>query len=165
MKTQAEIKPAETETVLDLLDELDPGDYGEYLNDYRDSNIYICDVISEIADNHTSIYYSDILDFIRQNPEALAEVVDEGLYVVQPGITYSLYAHAQAAECMLIQRDIYENLADSVMMAAVNFIRYDLDMEEIPAELADMLRGWARDTDNSDCMDDIPDKIREYFTE
>ena len=145
----------------DLRDDLDTGDHGDALNDYRDSSEYICDAISEIADQRTSIYYSDILAFISEHPDALADVIDEGLY--DPSRGYNLYQHGQAAEYMTIERDIYDHLADSLMIAAVDFIRYNLDRRQIPAELAELLREWCDEADNNDRMDEIPDRIREYF--
>lgn len=162
---EIEAEPA-TVPVLDLLDDLDTGNHGDRLNDYRDSTAYICDAIAEIADGDTSIYYSDIMDFVREHPDALADVIDEGLY--DPTYNYDFYEHAQAAEYMTIEGDIYDHLADSLMVAAVHFLRYDLDVMEIPEELADLLREWCDDADNNDRMDEIPDKIREYlddFTE
>ena len=165
-KTPTETESPATVRTLDLLDNLDTGDHGDQLNDHRDSDGYICDIIAEIADANTSIYYRDILDFIRRNPDSLADVIDEGLF--DPSRDYDLYKHAQAAEFMTIERDIYDHLADSLMAAAVNFIRFDLDIVEIPEELADLLREWCDDADNNDRMNDIPDKIREYlddFTE
>lgn len=147
----------------DLKNDLNTGDYGDSLNDYRDSSTYICDAITEIADNHTSIYYSDILDFIRKNPESLADAVNEGLY--DPMQDYDLYKHGQAAEYMVIEYDVYDHLADSLMLAALDFIKYDLKRETIPAELADLIREWCDDADNNDSMDEIPDRIREYFAE
>ena len=162
-KTPTESESPATVQTLALLDELDTGDHGDRLNDYRDSSAYICDAITEIADADTSIYYSDILDFIRENPDSLADVIAEGLY--DPSHDYDLYKHAQAAEFMAIERDIYEHLADALMCAAVNFIRYDLNLEEIPAELAELLREWCDDADNNDRMNEIPDRIREWCEE
>lgn len=161
--TQSAQEAPEMVNVSDLIDDLNTGDNGDALNDYRDSSAYICDAIAEIADNRTSIYYSDILDFIRENPLALADVIAEGLY--DPTHDYDLYKHGQAAEYMLIERDIYDHLADSLMVAALDFIRYDLKRPQIPAELADLIREWCDDADNNDRMNDIPDRIREYFEE
>ena len=160
-ETPAESESPATVQTLDLLDELDTGDHGDRLNDYRDGDGYICDIIAEIADADTSIYYSDILDFIRENPETLAEVIRDGLY--DPREDYDLFKHAQAAEYMTIERDIYDHLADSLMCAAVHFIRHDLQRETIPAELAELLREWCDDADNGDRMNEIPDRIREWF--
>ncbi len=150
-------------SVADLAEGLDLGNYADNLNDYRDSDSYICDAISEIADSNTSIYYSDILNFIRENPEALAEVVDEGLYEVHSRNEYDLYKHGQAAQYMTIERDVYEHLRDAVMLCALDFIRYDLKRETIPADLADQLEEWADNADNNDRMNEIPDHIRKYF--
>jgi len=154
---------AEMVEVSTLADSLDLGDNADRLNDYRDSDSYICDAISEIADSDTSIYYTDILNFISENPEALADVVAEGLYTVDSSTEYDLYKHGQAAEYMMIERDIYNHLRDAVLLCAVDFIRYDLKRETIPADLADLLQEWADNADNNDRMNDIPDKIREYF--
>lgn len=168
-ETETAEAPAETETepatvpVLDLLDDLDTGNHGDRLNDYRDSTAYIGDAIAEIADADTSIYYADILDFVRENPDTLADVIAEGLY--DPAHNYDFYKHAQAAEYMTIERDIYDHLADSLMVAAVHFLRYDLDVSEIPEELADLLREWCDAADSNDRMDEIPDKIREYLAD
>ena len=154
--------PATVRT-LDLLGELDTGDHGDRLNDYRDGDGYICDIITEIADADTSIYYSDILDFIRENPETLAEVIRDGLY--DPRENYDLFKHAQTAEFMTIERDIYDHLADSLMCAAVNFIYYDLDIIEIPEELAELIREWCDNADNNDRINEIPDKILAYLAD
>lgn len=139
------------------------GDYGDCLTDYRDSSSYICDAIMEIADNHTSIYYHDILEFIKKNPESLADVVAEGLYEVRAGREYDLFKHGQAAEYMVIERDIYDHLRDSIMVATLDFIQYDLEMVEIPDELAELVEEWVDDADNNDRMWDIPNSIREWL--
>lgn len=154
-------EPADLVSVSDLADELDTGDNGDVLCDYRDSSTYICDAICEAADQRTSIYYSDILAFISEHPEALADVIAEGLY--DPTHDYDLYKHGQAAEYMLIERDLYDHLADNLMRAALCFIRYDLKRELIPSELAELLREWCDEADNNDRMDYIPNSIREYF--
>lgn len=148
-------------TVDSLRADLDTGNYGDRLNDYRDSSSYISDAISEIADSATSIYYSDILAFIGDHPDALADVIQEGLY--DPRQEYDLYRHGQAAEYMTIERDIWDHLDDALMVAALDFIQYDLGRDRIPEELADYLSGWVRDP--GDRMNEIPDRIREYFAD
>lgn len=141
------------------------GEYGGRLNDYRDSDTYICDAISEIADSDTSIYYSDILNFISEHPDALADAVEEGLYQVDGSTEYDLYKHGQAAEYMLIERDIYNNLRDSLLLCAIDFIRYDLKLDEVSEELYEFIEELADNADNNDRMSDIPDSIREFIEE
>lgn len=157
----AEEEPAEMVSVSDLADDLDTGDHGDALTDYRDSSTYISDAVSKAADQRTSIYYSDILAFISEHPDTLADVIAEGLY--DPAHNYDLFQHGQAAEYMTIERDIYEHLEDSLMMAALSFIRHDLKRAMIPAELAELLREWCDEGDDGGRMSDIPDRIREYF--
>lgn len=146
-----------------LIDDLNLGAYADCVNDYRDSSAYICDMVAEIADNHVSLYYSDILRFISDNPDSLADVIEEGLY--DPSHQYNLYAHAQAAQYMLIERDLYDHLIDGLVLAALDFIRYDLKREAIPGDLADLIRDWciAAADDTGERMNAIPDRIREYF--
>lgn len=150
---------ADLVSVDELAADLDTGDHGDALNDYRDSSTYISDAIHEAADQRTSIYYSDIMAFVSEHPDALADVVAEGLY--DPSHNYDLYAHGQAAEYMTIYNDIWNHLEDALMIAAVDFLRYDLKRQYIPAELADYLKTWV--TDPGDRMNDIPDRIRDYF--
>ena len=158
----------EKRTAMISLDELAaniyPGEYGDALNDYRDSSAYICDAISEAADNNVSIYYCDILSFVSEHPEALNDVVAEGLYCPSSR-SYDFWDHARSAQYMVIERDIYANLADSLMIAAIDFIRYDLGRCEITEELAELLREWCDNADSCDRMSDIPDSIREYLEE
>lgn len=156
-----EEQPAALVDLDELAADLNTGDRGDALNDYRDSSAYICDAISEAADNRVGIYYHELLAFISDNPEALADVVAEGLY--DPAHNYNLWDHARAAQFLVIERDIYDHMADALMLAAVDFIRYDLKRHEIPAELAELLREWCDEADNNDRMSDIPDRIREYF--
>ena len=155
-------EPVPMVSVDSLRADLDTGNYGEFLNDYRDSTSGVSDAIAEIADSHTSIYYSDILNFISENPESLAEVIEQGLY--DPTHNYNLYEHGQAAEYMLIERDLYEHIEDSLMLVALEFIQRDLGTDEIPEDLAEKLPEWAEEA-AFDSMDYMPDRIREYLDE
>ena len=136
------------------------GEYGEYLNDYRDTSAYICDAVAEIADNNTSIYHADIMSFLSKNPEAVEDAIREFGW---DGCGGTLEKAAQMGEYMTIENDLYSNMADALVLCAAHFIRYDLKIEEIPEELADLIREWADDADNNDRMNEIPDKIREYL--
>ena len=62
--------------VQELLNDLELGDFGHEFENYSGST-YICDAITEIADNYVSIYYSDIMDFIKNNVEEVEEAIDE----------------------------------------------------------------------------------------
>lgn len=168
-EAMAEYTPAEVEetpeaVAMVAVDELESGlslgEYGEYLNDYRDTSAYICDAVAEIADNNTSIYHADIMSFLSKNPEAVEDAIREFGW---DGCGGTLEKAAQMGEYMTIENDLYSNMADALVLCAAHFIRYDLKIEEIPEELADLIREWADDADNNDRMNEIPDKIREYL--
>lgn len=118
----------------EICKELDLGEFAEYLNDYRGSSDYITDAVAEIADDHTSIYYYDIMRFIADHPDALADVVAEGLYSVEAGQAYDLYKHGQAAEFMVIEHDIYNHLDDAVRLLVLDTIAYDADTTDATPE-------------------------------
>lgn len=144
----------------DLLNGINVGDYGEFLNDYRDCDSYICDAISEIADANMSIYHVDIMNFLSENPERVEDAIN---LIGWDGCGSTLEGASQTAENICIQSDIEGHLADSVYCTAINFVLYDLQMDEITEELADMIREWADDSSTNDRMSCICDKIREYL--
>ena len=57
----------------DLKKELYTGDFGDCFCDY--DNGYICDIITEIADNHVDIYNSDLLDWAKGNYSYIEESI------------------------------------------------------------------------------------------
>ena len=135
-------------------------DYIDRICDY-DGSSYICDAISEIADGATSIYYSDILDFIKRNPEALADVVEEGLYCVDSTHPYDLYKHGQAAEYMTIERELYDNLEEIVKLYAINYYR-DNHGDEIDAGTWGMICDDLEEIDNNNRLWDIENIVDKW---
>lgn len=130
------------------------------LNDYRDTSGYIYDIVSEIADGATSIYYSDIIKFISENVEAVNDAIRDFGW---DGCGSDLYKAGQMAEFTQIERDIMDHLSDALRVCARDFLRYDLGLETIPAELADMVGEWCENATGNDGMNDIPDMIREWI--
>lgn len=136
-------------SVQELKSELYLGDYGGYFCDYADTNEYISDIITEIADNNVSIYYSDILKFVSENPDSLNEVIESGLY--DPTCNYDFYSHAQAAEFMIIEQELEEHSVDALKLVAYNYCEYNLFMIMVPDELADVI------------MDELVDEITNWL--
>lgn len=156
--------------------EINPDTLNGYAADFAtdwiaSDNAYICDAFTEFADGRTSIYYSDIMEFIRQNPEALAEVIDTGLY--DPSQGYDLYKHGQAAEFMTIENELNENAEEIAKNLAVEYADnvtrddhaqafYSLTEEEQAErleDLADAIDG----IDTGDRLDDIKDAVQEFL--
>ena len=141
-------------SIQELEGELDIGDYGGYFCDYADTNEYISDIITEIADNHVSIYYSDILKFVSENPDSLNEVIESGLY--DPTCNYDFYSHAQSAEFMIIEQELEEHSIDALKLVAYNYCEYNLFMQTVPDELVQVIDDAV---ENVQAMDELIDEI------
>ena len=147
--------------VTDIMGQLKANsDYIDRICDYGGSS-YICDAISEIADGATSIYYSDILDFIKHNPKALADVVAEGLYIVDSSHEYDLYKHGQAAEYMTIERDLYDNIDDMIKLYAIDYYRANHG-DEIDAETWEMICDDLEEIANNNRLWDIENIVDKW---
>ena len=145
-----------------LLDGVGLGDYGEFMNDYRTSDNYFCDVVSEIADANTSIYYSDIIAFISENVEAVNDAIKEFGW---DGCGSDLYKAGQMAEYLQIENDLLSRLEDCCLLLACDYLRYDLDTDEIPEELAECVKEWAAEADHNDRISDFLGRIDSWFEE
>jgi hypothetical protein len=84
-----------------------------------DCGSYFCDAIQEVADNHTSIYYSDIKEFICNHFDKVEEAINEFGW---DGCGCDLYQAGQTAEFLANEQEIYEDFADIVKHLAMNFI-------------------------------------------
>ncbi len=147
-------------------EDLYTGDYGEFFADYYDLEGYICDTVSSIADDNTSIYYSDILKFITEYPDSLKEVIDEGLY--DPSCNYDLHKHGQSAQFMMIERDLYDNIEANLQLVAYTYIEKMCEIDEVNAleeekflELIDLIDDACGN--NPDQLEDIAIVIDEFF--
>lgn len=114
----------------DIRKTLNTGLYGDYLSDYRNTNYYFADAISEIAKFHSVILHYQESTF---------------------------YA--------MIEKDLWENLHDSLYLSALDFIQYDLNQNEISTELIDMIETSLTAIEFLACMNEIPDMILKYFAE
>ena len=130
------------------------------LNDYRTSNSYICDAVVEVADGCVSICYNDIIAYISENVEAVNDAIKEFGW---DGCGGDLYKAGQMAEFRENEFQLYDNLEAALVLMAVDHLRYDLKREEIPAELADLIREWAAEIDNNDRCNEIANRVDEWF--
>lgn len=87
---------------------------------YVSSQEYICDLISQFADNHVDVYYNKLLDFVKENPTSLDEVIEEGLY--DPSCGYGFWDHVGAAQYMVIEHEIQDKLYEIVHYLAVSYL-------------------------------------------
>ena len=128
----------------------------DFLGDYADieSSSYICDAISNFADNNTSIYYFDIKNFIANHIDEVTDAIEEFGW---DGCGSDLYKAGQMAEYLTIERDIYNNLEDIVICAACKYlIDNDISLRD---EQLEQLQEELSDIDNNNRFNDILDII------
>lgn len=130
--------------------------YIDCLNDY--DNGYICDIIVEIADNNTSIYHSDIIEFISNNVEEVNDVIEE---LGWDGCGGDLYRAGQAAEFGKNENEMYNELEEGLFNVALSHIQYTMEVEEISDEQLSDIEGLCADTDNNDRLEDFLEKVEE----
>lgn len=128
------------------------------LNDY--DNGYICDIISEIADSNTSVYYSDIIEFISNNVEEVNDAIEE---LGWAGCGSDLYKAGQAAEYRKNENDMYNELEEGLFNVALSHIQYTMKVEEISDEQLSDIEGLCADTDHNDRLGDFLEKVEEIL--
>lgn len=124
----------------ELKNDLYLGELGDRFVDYNEG--YICDIISEIADNNVPIYTNYIWKEASENSNYIEEALDEyGTPTDYHGKTDILRILTQGLyyknEC-----DLYDNLEDSLKFWAYNYIEYKLKIKEITEEQNDNLLDW-----------------------
>lgn len=136
------------------------GDYGEYLVDYNSG--YICDCISEIADNNVDIYNYDLLEWVKDNSEYVERAVAE--FGVDSR-NFDFFGLLQQGQYMQIEYELYNNLDDILTNWIINYIEYDLNIKELTDEQAEQVGGLFNKFDNNDGFEYVIEKIKEIFEE
>ena len=136
-------------------------DYVEYITDFG-GTAYLDDALSEIADNRTSIYYSDIYEFIRNNIELVEDAIEEFGW---DGVGKSLHGAGQMAEFGKIRNDLYSHLEDVVAMYGFDYYQ-DNYGDGITAEIRDKLsEEFEAKTYDINYLSDIEDIVNEIMEE
>lgn len=138
----------------------------DFINEYGASDSgYICDLITEFADSNTSIYYTDIKNFIVNNFNAVTNAINKFGW---DGCGSDLYKAGQTAEYLTIERAVYDDLTDIVKHLAIEYITNVYSGLEVAdsEQLSDLLKELTRDLeaiDNNDYIDIIADYCNEFI--
>ena len=125
--------------------------FADSIVDY--DNGYICDIISEIADNNVDIYTSDLLDWLRYNYSIVEDANREF------GTPDDIIKQCQQGQYYKYNNDLYDVMDDMILLFAYNYLR-DNDIE-LNAEQLEELESELSTIDNNDKLEDIIDKIEE----
>lgn len=154
------------------------GDLGEsyaanFCQDYdAGSTSYFCDAFSECADDYTSIYYYDIMEFIKENPDEVNAAIDEFGW---DGCGRDIYKAGQAAEYNTIQRELYNYFDEIKAKLTCDMLDADEDSDDgetaqawrklsddKQAELLDAFITAIEAIDHNDRLDAIADAFADY---
>lgn len=143
-----------TIVVKSYLDELGSYDFAKDFADY-DSG-YICDIISEIADNAISIYTQEQVDFAMNHSDLAQEAIDEGLAPEPNGKDFREYVSSVgvAAWYMSNERAMYENLKECVLYSVLYNLKNEYGIEELTEDQVSDIETLL-EFDNNDNLEDV----------
>lgn len=130
----------------DLKKDLFIGELGEYFCDYNSG--YICDIISEIADNHVNIYYNDLFEWAKHNFSIIEEANEEF------GTPNDMTKQIQQGQYYYNERNLYENLKDIVLFRLYDYIEKDLDIKELTDEQIEEI-DFLNINDNNELLENL----------
>lgn len=135
----------------ELKKNLETGEIGDRFCDYDHG--YICDIITEIADNAIDIYYSDLFEWAKDNFSIIEEANEE------LGTPTDITKQIQQGQFIYYERDLYDNLEDSILLCIYNYLQHDLKIEEITEEQNELIEEIDRN-DNNARLEDILEEAR-----
>lgn len=123
------------------------------------SDSYICDIISEIADSETDIYYSGLIDWLQNDCDAVENIE----YAVKEfGIdsnNFDFMKLIQQGQYYGHEQHLYENLNEIGKVWLLAYLRDKENLQEITDEQAEFIDDL--DTDSNDRFSDLLDKWNE----
>lgn len=144
----------------DLKEELYTGDFGEYFRNYGCG--YICDIITEIADNNVPIYTSEIWEQAKECQEDIEEALQEFGTPTDSRGCPDLIKIFQQGLCYKNEHEIYENLEDYLKFFAYDYIEKELEIAEITEEQNDELLNWDFE-DHNEMLENLVEHIENIF--
>ena len=132
------------------------GDLGDRIRDY--DNGYICDIITEIADNNIDIYYADLFEWAKHNFDIIEEANKE------MGAPNDIIKQIQQGQFVAFERDLYENLEDILKNYMYDYIEKNLKIEELTEEQNEKLLDWDF-SDNNEQLENLIEHINEILEE
>lgn len=142
--------------IKELKKELYLGDLGDRFCDY--DNGYICDIITEIADNNIDIYYYDLFEWAKNNYGTIQEANEEF------GTPTDIIKQIQQGQFLAFERELYENLGDSLKNYVLNYIEHTLKLTEISSKKWEEIENEIDFEDNNEEIENIIEQVNEILS-
>lgn len=126
----------------------------DFVNDYSGSSEYLGDAISEFADSNTSIYYSSIIEYIKDNPDAVNDAINEFGW---DGCGKDIYKAGQMAEYLEIQNELYSEIDNIILLLALKELEQYENITEEHIKKAEEIE--FEGIDQNSRIDDIADYV------
>lgn len=136
------------------------GDLGDRFRDYDKG--FICDIISEIADNNIDMYTVDLLEWAKNNFSYIEEGLDEYGTPTDSNGKADFLRIIQQGQYIEYEHDLYDNLEDSLIYFMYDYIEKDLEILELTEEQNDNLLDFDF-TDNNKELENLIDHIKEVL--
>lgn len=129
---------------------------GDYVNDIRDYNRgYICDIITEIADNNVDIYTYDLFEWAKCNYDLIEEANKEF------GTNEDILVQIRQGQYLAYERELYDNIEDLIELGILD----NLEEEEISDKVYERIQDIASEKDNNAQLEDYIDEIQQMIEE
>lgn len=115
-------------------------------------NNYICDAITEHADQHTAIYYVDILEWARDNISEVNRGIEEF------GTSGDVFKDIQASQYLCNSEDIYKDYNLIMLCLALQYL-IDNGIEELNHEQYELIEN--EEFDHNLRFDEVADWLNE----
>lgn len=103
----------------------------DLVDEYYNSTAYICDAISQVADDACSIYYNDRIEWLKKDPEAV-DYIEQG--VEEFGIdsnSFDFWQLITQGQYLQATETLYRDLQDIITLAALYHLPDDATEEAI----------------------------------
>lgn len=129
--------------------------YCDCICDYSDG--YICDIITEIADNHIDIYYYNLFEWCKDNFDYVND------WIAECGSSGDIIKDIQGGQYKQYSDELYENLEDMLLLFAYDYLfkneiyLNDEQLEQLERDISIL--------DNNDRLETIIEIIEELQQE
>lgn len=130
------------------------------LTDYNSG--YICDIISEIADNQVNIYYYQLEKWANGHFEEIAEIISEFGW---DGCGKDLYKAVQMAQHRENENEMCSELLEGLENFALSYLQYNLEIQEITEESWEEIQKFLSDIYDSNRLEEVTDFLDEMFSD
>lgn len=148
--------------IKELKKDLFIGDLGEEFTNYNQG--YIGDIISEIADNNTPIYYNDIWEEAKENQEYIEEALQDFGTPTDSNGNADLIKIFQQGIYLKNEQEIYKNLKDNLKYFMYDYIEKDLKINELTEKQNNDLLEWDFG-DNNEQLENLIEHIEKILNE